>query len=165
MTSEGDLAKVAHAGEVVEDVPTYVIQLVSVRTYELHGARSRADPAEKYEPGREPNVNTGVRNSWLSDDRTRFRVLLGTEFTYQYSRAYIVTIRCSVEGAFTSTAAITARRFASFREREALVLLWPYVRSAVTDIARLMEIRMAPLPLLDVRRVVGPRRKRRSQDE
>jgi hypothetical protein len=83
--------------------------------------------------------------------------------TYRYSGTHVVHLFCSVEGDFRSTSKITERRFESFREREAFVLLWPYLRASIGELARMLEIRMPPLPVLDVRRVVGPKRRRANQ--
>ena len=152
-------------GDVVRDAPTYVIQLRAVRTYEVEAKRFRRESAEPVDPSAEPTVNAQLRSKWISPERDRFRVMWQAEVDYPYSRQFKVKMLCSVDAAFSSSAPITKRRFESFQEREAFVLIWPYLRASMAEMARMLEIRMPPLPVLDVRKVVGPRRRPHHVDD
>jgi len=149
--------------EVIENLPTYVIQVSGVRVYEFTARRTPNGPDDPAGPG-EPDIRLELLRDWVAPDRKRFRVVYAIHLRHQYNRTQTLNLDCSIEAGFTTTAPIGARRFSTFREREALVLLWPYLRATLSELTRLLEVRLPPLPMLDVRKVVGPRR-RRSQSE
>jgi hypothetical protein len=143
---------------IAQSVPAYVIQMSGVRAFQVSARRDRRDPSDTAEHP-EPTVKAERVRDWMTPDRKRFRVVWAVTLVYPYSKAMVLHVECSVEGAFVSTTPVSARRFMSFKDREAFVLLWPYLRATAWELARLLEVRVPPLPLLDVRKVVGPRKR------
>lgn len=100
--------------------------------------------------------------SWLlphaseARDVGGFTVLAGADVTHAWARQ-CATIRCVVTGYFSYEGEVDPELLARFQHREAMVLLWPYVRAAVGEIGRMMDIELPPLPTLDVLEVLsGP---------
>jgi hypothetical protein len=64
-------------------------------------------------------------------------------------------VTCGIEGQFVSEEPLPDDAFERFREREAFVLLWPYIRAAVGEITRMLGVLVPPLPTVDVRSILG----------
>lgn len=158
MTDEPDVELPAELQPLgAEGAPAYEIQLSGVRVWELKAARPKRSTEESGSGA--AAVDTGRASDWISDDRTSMRVLWRATVQYPYSPTRVASIECTVEGRFTATAPVPPRAFERFKDREAFVLLWPYLRAAVAQIAAMMEAKVPPLPTVDVRKVVGPKRR------
>lgn len=157
MTDEPELAANGGGRQQVpaEDAPAYEIQLAGVRVWEVSGTR----PVENDPELRDSSVDAARTSDWISDDRTSLRVRWRATVRYPYALTRVIIISCTVEGRFTATAPVPQRAFERFKDREAFVLLWPYLRASVAQVAAMMDAKVPPLPTVDVRKVVGPRRR------
>lgn len=129
----------------------FQVQLVGISVEEIRTSRRRRKATDSEKPRIE---------SWLSPHPTAsqdvgaFRVLAGAEVVHVTGRQ-AATVRCIVAGYFAYEGDVDARLLTRFQHREAMVLLWPYVRTAVAQVGQMMDLGLPPLPTLDVMGVLS----------
>ena len=132
---------------VVQGPPKpFDVQLVGVSVHEIRTGRRKRRRTDQERP---------VVESWLqphsgaANDDGVFTVIAGVDVTYAVGDQ-AATIRCGVVGLFRHEAEVAPELLARFQHREAMILLWPYVRAAVGEIGHMMDLGLPPLPTLDV---------------
>jgi hypothetical protein len=70
--------------------------------------------------------------------------------TVRLSPEIVASIDCAIDGTFESEVPLNDDFVAEFINGGAKVILWPYLRAAVGEIARMAEVDAPPLPTLDV---------------
>jgi preprotein translocase subunit SecB len=132
-------------------LPLYGVQLADVYLYELgvtRRVRTDSDPIE-------PTLDVSIQGQTLDESGTSLQLILRAtiEFPFRDSEA-LANIACSAFGQFLSEARLEEGRAVQFAQREGLALMYPYLRSMVGVVTRLMALPAAPLPVLDVQQLV-----------
>jgi len=121
------------------------IQFEGVYVHELHVTRTLVAEGETQEPLFEPSV----KHHEVSADRLSFLVLLNGRATYQYRASASATVDCTILGEFRSTDPVTDEQAKEFAQRDALVLLWPYLRAEIGSAAKAMQVPFPPIPIIN----------------
>lgn len=121
-------------------------KLVDAYTYEIQLSRrghEAGDPIDR------PGLAVGVvgRSPTLTDDRHVVIISAEVRAPYNDNKA-MAMLNCSVAGVFQITD--PALDLDVFTTREAVVLIYPYLRSTVGQIWRLAALTFPPLPVLDL---------------
>ena len=127
-------------------LPTYSVQLQDVYLYEAKVERllSEGEPAESA-------LDVGIRWHALSDDATELRVIMGANVQLPYNDLLAVAkVDVTLLGVFASSSPMTPDSALAFSDREAFILIYPYLRSHVGEIGRMLGLPFPPLPTLDV---------------
>jgi preprotein translocase subunit SecB len=90
-------------------------------------------------------------------DSEDFGVLLrfATSVPFGPDRAYRVEI--AIEGRFhvaVDPSAVDPKLLKQFKSRDAIILLWPYLRQTFHDLSSRMRLGISPLPVVDARALV-----------
>ncbi|MDP2350451.1 MAG: hypothetical protein Q8M74_04765 [Chloroflexota bacterium] len=135
-----------------QDLPVFGVQLTDAYLYETEVKRGPRPP----DAPEQPSLEIGIRGHIVDDDQRGIRVVLGARVGIPFKdNEALATIDCSVLGVFASSTPIRADYVETFVQREALVLLYPYLRSVVGELGRLISLPAPPLPTLDVLAMVG----------
>lgn len=138
-----------------EQIPAVVapFQLEDVRLYEVK--------AERLAPGIEAPAELPLKvflYSGDSDDSPeRFRQLLTFETTLGSEGDDACNIYLAIEGMFVAMVDIDIIKpevIERFRESDAILLLWPYLRQMFHDLTVRMRLGVAPLPIVDPRALI-----------
>lgn len=134
--------------------PRFPFQLQDVRVFEI-SAVIRETPIDD-EAGLP--LELGLVSDDSPPDAEEFGLLLTfkTEIPLEPDKAYAVHL--AVEGKFrviVDFAELNADVLDQFKTRDAIVLLWPYLRQIFHDLTTKMRLDIDPLPVLDARTLVG----------
>jgi len=91
----------------------------------------------------------------MQDDLLGFAVRCTAEVTFPVSPQVVLQFSCTVAGEFTSDTPVSDELYDTFQNRESFILLWPYVRSFVGEMSRILALELPPLPTVDMRRFFG----------
>ena len=127
-------------------LPQYPVQLRGARLYLAHLVRRKREATDPAGPGLDFSVRTHV----VREDRRGLSVLVGATVTIPMQPEIVASIECAIDGTFESEVPLTEEFVHEFVAGGATVILWPYLRAAVGEVARLAEIDAPPLPTLDV---------------
>jgi preprotein translocase subunit SecB len=131
-------------------LPQYPVQLVGARLYSAQLARR--GPIETDPEG--PGLDFGVRAHSVREDLRGLSVLVGATVTVRLNSEIVASIECAIDGTFNSDVLLTDDFVTEFINGGAKVILWPYLRAAVGEVARMAEVDAPPLPTLDVLNVL-----------
>lgn len=138
--------------EQSEDLPAYPVQLADAYLYEARATRGEATTGDPDEPTLEATVNLPL----LADDRRSFNQVVGVKILAPQPRGgWTLEIECSVNGRFQAASELSEKYVQEFGDRESLVLLWPYVRAFASELVRMTQVKVPPLPTLDVSSILG----------
>lgn len=129
-----------------EPVPAFPIQLADVYLYDCTVVRrdvTKDDPTQ-------PTFLTSL-DAHDQEDLDGFVVQLSIEVGFRFRDEAVAQINARVNGVFVRIGPLDADEENRFREADSAILLWPYARAIVGDIARAMDIGLPPLPTVDVR--------------
>lgn len=84
-----------------------------------------------------------------------FRALLRVAATYRFREGAFCVVTAASMGVFQEVGELDEAARRQFRKEDCAVLLWPYARSYVGQLAQMMGIHMPLLPTLDVRQVIA----------
>jgi hypothetical protein len=129
----------------------YAVQLTDAYVVELSARRRLTADSEELESG---TIEVAQPESHREDDGRHFSVVWRAGVTAPLM-GVAAEIACAIEGQFSSEEPLSEEDFNQFRSREAFVLLWPYVRTAVGEAGRMLGLAMPPLPTVDVRSILG----------
>jgi preprotein translocase subunit SecB len=134
-------------------VSGFVIQLTQVYVYEARVTRRTRQRGDAL------TLDAKVLRSQREKEGGVFHVLVGATVllpigTHPRGAA---EFECSVNGTFRymGKGVLDEALCKRFIDKEALILLWPYVRAATSELARMAELPLPLLPVLDVTRVVA----------
>ena len=91
----------------------------------------------------------------LTDGGHELKVVLKVEVAFMFREAARAVIEADVIGHFRSQSIIEPDGAKSWATREALMLMWPYARAIVSQLAGAMHVSFPPLPTLDVVRTLA----------
>lgn len=133
-----------------DELPLYGVQLVDA--YLLGSQVSRRSKREGDDEG--PTLEASIGPSQVSDDHKTLDASLGVKVAvpYREAQAYL-EIECMLTGRFVSTEERADAFWEAFAGREALAVLWPYVRASVGELGRMTGLRVPLLPTLDVKAI------------
>jgi hypothetical protein len=143
----------------------YAVQLLDAYVVDLVTSRRRLEPEEAQTP--EPDtgeLEISHPGAERSDDGRHFSVVWKAE-TRMRMGSVLVTVTCAIEGQFVSDEPLSEDGFLQFRAREAFVLLWPYLRTAVGEAGRMLGMQLPPLPTIAVGSILGAMAAAEVQDE
>lgn len=135
-----------------ENIPSFPVRLVDVRLKEVHAKLVEIEE----EVGARPSKVYTVGEQ--HPDLERFFGTLGLEARLVLSDEEMLELSVTVEGAFefaSDSEQEEERAIEAFQERDLIPLLWPYLREQVHSITHRMRLGVSPLPLVDVRTLVG----------
>lgn len=130
----------------------FAVQLVDVQVQEITTKRRRHRAAD----GDKPQVEAWLTPLEASDTLPAFAVIAGADVTCPIDGRTTAAVRLSVLGIFQALEDVSPALLTRFQEVEALALLWPYVRTHVGSVTKMMNLVMAPLPTLDVQQIIHP---------
>ena len=131
---------VIHGREVIGP-----IQFASVYLYDLRATRTALAAGT---PPSEPEFEPSIAHYELSDDNLRLIVILRGIATVQFRETAKATVDASVLGEFKSAAPIDIDAARQFAYKDAMLLLWPYLRAQVANTAVAMQVEFPPVPII-----------------
>ena len=136
----------ASAGKA--DVPQFGVELRQAFVYELgvsRRARTEADDDK-------PSLGVGPQAFSHDSDKNTLTVLIGGEIRFPFGEDAVAMadVKCSVFGVFSYHGQMDPEVLRVFPTREGLIILWPYLRSGIAQIAGMTGLQLPPLPTLDV---------------
>jgi preprotein translocase subunit SecB len=132
--------------DVPSPIPAYPIRLEAA--YVLEGRIHRSTVED---PGsRDWKLDVDLKEVVLARDKTRVRVVLAAVVSVPFRERAVLTIECTMLGEFAADAARPAAELRIFGRREAVVVLWPYLRGAIGELGLMTQVPVPPLPTLDV---------------
>jgi len=90
----------------------------------------------------------------MADDNQSMILILGATVRHQFRPEAIAELDVSAAGLFVAREPMDMETAREFSEGNALVLLWPYLRSYIAMTAAAMQIELPPLPVLDASAVL-----------
>jgi preprotein translocase subunit SecB len=132
--------------EIARDLPTYPIQLVEAYLYEATIERLEREAASSDEP----RLLTRIMATAEDTAAKQLKVLLEAEVLVPFRPEAELRLVASVTGVFSWSGRQSKSARKGFLEREAVVLLWPYLRAHVTQLSALTAVKVPNLPTLDV---------------
>ncbi len=130
----------------------FAVQLVDVQVQEISTKRRRRRTSD----GDRPQVDAWLTPLDASETLPGFAVIAGADVTCPVDGKNTAAVRLSVLGIFQALEEVRPELLERFQHVEALILLWPYVRTHVGSVAKMMNLTMAPLPTLDVQQMIAP---------
>jgi hypothetical protein len=135
-----------------ENIPLFPVGLVDAYLYETSvrriNRRSKAKEAR-------PTLDTTVLGHTVENDGRDLAVLLQGEVRMPYREIKEIVIRCSVLGQFRSGSPVSGAQVEAFANRDAIVLLYPYLRAMTGEIGRMTGLPVPPLPTMDVTQFIA----------
>lgn len=133
--------------------PPFPFQLQDVRVFEISAQIQEAEE-EREGP---TAVEVGLSTDDSPPDADEFGLLLRfvTGIPFGSGREYSILI--AIEGRFevtTDIATIDSGLLERFKSRDAIILLWPYLRQTFHDLTVRMRLDVPPLPVIDARALV-----------
>jgi preprotein translocase subunit SecB len=130
----------------------FAVQLVDVQVQEISTKRRRHRASD----GDKPQVDAWLTPLDASETLPGFAVIAGADVTCPIDGRNTAAVRLSVLGIFEALEDVRPELLERFQHADAMVLLWPYVRTHVGSVTKMMNIIMAPLPTLDVQQMIQP---------
>ncbi len=124
---------------------TYPIQLTDVYLFE--SVVRRGDYEEQFKDGPVLDLGVGQPEEW-SDPIFTMRLIGEVHFSFREGAA--IHIKADMLGEFRSPEDIEPAQRKSFGDTQAMILLWPYLRAAVSELSKMTGISVPVLPTLDV---------------
>ncbi len=135
------------------ELSPFPFQMVDIRLYEIYA--ERCDPEDK-------EASMPVAISLLKGkepiDADEFGLLLKFETGFPADEKPHCKISLALEGYFKSivdVSTIKEETINTFKNVDALVLFWPYLRQTVHDLTNRMRLDFPPLPLIDPRGLIN----------
>jgi len=130
--------------------PQFPFQLVDIRLF--HVQAERHFPEEKGEEG--PSLRIELVNIDESHTAQEFSLWLELEADMPSGDAPECSINLSIEGHFKAVVEPTdldPKIVERFKESDAVLLLWPYMRETLHNLTDRMRLGVSPLPVIDAR--------------
>jgi len=137
-----------------EGPPGFPIQLREAYLYEANVSRRSRQKGD----ARKPTLDAQIQGAAPDPRGGAFSVVLGANVTMPFGTPPVpgvATFSCSVIGRFEHPEPLPEDFRERFCQKEALVLLWPYLRASLSELTRMAELPAPPLPTLDVSRIVA----------
>lgn len=143
MSSDSEGARAADA----QALPQYSVQLANAYMYEAELKRlGRPESAPD-----QPSLDVSVIGHQIDASAHEIHVVIQAKVDFPFQEgAALAQVTCSVLGQFRSHAQLEPLFAEAFAQREAVLLLYPYLRSAVGELARMSFLEFPPLPTIDV---------------
>ena len=122
------------------------IQVVEIRSDELHASRRRRRPSEA-----ESGANAyrpSVRLIRLSEDGRSFEIAVVVRVVVPLVEDEVWAARIRLVAIFASDVDVTRGLALAFARQSGLFLVWPYARTHLTELARMAGVSAPLLPLL-----------------
>jgi preprotein translocase subunit SecB len=132
-------------------VPFFGYQLVDVYLLTCSVEREQVEGDRDRQPSFETSLSTDV-----AEPEGGFTAYLNVKVRVRYREEADALVEVVVVGVYLGHAPLDAAVEKLFRERECAVAIWPFARSMVAELGRMMNIGLPPLPLVDVRAFLGP---------
>ncbi len=130
----------------------FAVQLVDVQVQEISTKRRRYRATD----GDKPQVDAWLTPLDAADTLPGFAVIAGADVSCPIDGRNTAVVHLSVLGIFQALEEVKPELLERFQHLEAMVLLWPYVRTHVGSVTKMMNVTMAPLPTLDVQKTIQP---------
>jgi len=98
---------------------------------------------------KEPELDPGVRAFERAPDGRGLAAIIGATVVFQYRETAVAKLNCAVLGEFVSSRPLEEEEARRFAQRDAVFILWPYLRAAVSVIAGQSGIDFPTLPTID----------------
>jgi preprotein translocase subunit SecB len=137
-----------------EGPPGFPIQLRQAYVYEARISRRARQKGDS----KNPTLDAQIQGSVPDPAGGSFNVVLGANVTMPFGARPLLGLAefsCSVIGRFEHSEPLPEDLRERFCQKEALILLWPYLRGSLSELTRMAELPIPPLPTLDVSRVVA----------
>ena len=133
------------------NLPLYGVQLVELDP--LDARLLRREKRERDPDG--PTLEASLGGWHADEDQKTVDVIVAVKTLVPYRDGdYYLELDCSVNGRFVSAEARLPVFWDAFAGREALAVLWPYLRAAAGELGRMTGLPVPVLPTLDVGAIV-----------
>ena len=128
----------------------FPFQLVDVRLYEINVERcEHKEDEEDVEPGLKVLLHSGSEPT----EAEEFALLLTFETNFVFEdKSPTCKLFMAIEGFFVSVVdmdTIKPEVVSRFKEADALILLWPYLREMLYDLTTRLRLDVPPIPIVD----------------
>ncbi len=136
----------------IDALPLYDVQLRDA--YMLDATVSRR-PKEESDTD-SPALDGSVRAVAIADDRKALDVGVGVNIHFPFNEGqYTLEVDCTINGRFEASDAKPSGYWEAFAYKEAIALIWPYLRSTAGELGRLTGLSVPILPTVDVMGLIG----------
>jgi len=145
-----------NVGDSVGKEPTtsaFPFQLTDVRLFQVKVERHTPEQ-EGEEP---PSLSVLLIKGEAPPTASEFSLWLQFETEWPHSDASKCSISLSMEGYFKAIVdptALKAEVIDRFKEADAILLLWPYLRETLHSLTERMRLEVPPLPVIDARALI-----------
>jgi len=133
-------------------VAEFGYQLVASYLFDCTVTRTDEDYPER------PTFATGLETQ-DRDELPGFLALLTVQAEFRIRVGAKCRIESKTAGVFRRVGDLDPESDSKFRQLDCAVILWPYARATVGEIARMTGLDLPPLPTVDVRRTLGTQAK------
>jgi len=136
-----------------EQTSTYLFpfQIHDVRLYDVNITRCDSENEDDRESS---GATIMLLHGNESIDNEEFGILLTFQSDFPQDDKPVCNIQISIEGLFHSIVdkdTIKEEVLNKFRDSDAIVILWPYLRQILHDITERMKLGIPPIPVIDPR--------------
>jgi preprotein translocase subunit SecB len=132
---------------------TYGIQLGGAYLHQARVSRAAPVPEEK----RQLTLDVQIHGIDIDRGGKRFAVVLAAVVAVPFRETALLNIECSVAGEFVAEKRTRKATLEAFARREAVLLLWPYLRAMLGQLGSLTGIQVPPLPIVNVLAMLAAR--------
>jgi preprotein translocase subunit SecB len=151
------------SGEDQRAIYFFPLQLTNVRLIEISAKVYKPDETEEWEP----DIHILLIDEEDSDTVEEFDLALSfrTQAGSKEDECFDVSVILSGHfAAIVDIETIDKEVIQRFKEHDAVMLLWPYLRETVHSITERMELDMPPLPIISPRQLTTPPSVQREDD-
>jgi len=127
-----------------KEVASFAYQMRDAYLYDASLVRSDGEGPDR------PTFATSLETQ-DRDELPGFIALLTVRVEHRFRPGAVCTIQTRTAGVFRRTGELDAQDDSRFRQADCAVLLWPFARAMVAEIARMAGVDLPPLPTVDVR--------------
>lgn len=132
-------------------LPTFPIRLADVYLHNALVTRNGDAP----EADRKLTLDPRLMGVDIEPNRRGMNVILAATVTLPYREKALLTVEAAVIGQFLSAKQWKKADLERFGQREAVSLLWPYLRSYVGQLGHMTGLSLPALPTLDVQALLA----------
>jgi preprotein translocase subunit SecB len=144
----------------MSQLPLFPLQLADAYLYQASATRV---PVPDAKSGDEPTAEIFAHSWHIQEDDRILVVVIGARVGVTFRDGHVLKVECATAGHFRSADKLTSASVAEFVETSAMLLIYPYLRANVGEVARLTGISVPPLPTLDVAGVAAALRTGRAE--
>ena len=133
-------------------LPLFALQIADAYLYDSSVTRV---PTLDAKPGDNPSAEIYAHSWHIQENDRVLVVVIGARASAPFREGQVLKVECTTAGHFRSEVPLTRESVADFAAGTALLLIYPYLRANVGELARMTGISVPSLPTLDAAGVLS----------